>query len=236
MPESSGLKGGLSFVLDGFPALVYRLRPFILAALAVFLVGAVMGAVWEPLGQLMIPSTYHTPKVGSAESPLVSAYIIGNNVRVALMAFAGGVTFGIATLLVIFNNGAMIGGVSVLIARLGESAGFWPSLAPHGVVELTAIIIAAGAGLRLGWSMVATGELRRGDSLKEGARDALGLALGTVPLFLAAGVVEGYVSFSRAPVSAKLTVAALAACALVAYLSRGRGAARPSSPPGGTTR
>ncbi|HTV92123.1 MAG TPA: stage II sporulation protein M, partial [Verrucomicrobiae bacterium] len=81
-----------------------------------------------------------------ATSPAMATAIITNNVKVAIFAFAGCVTLGLVTLYVILFNGLMLGAVGALFTNAGFGADFWATVAPHGVIELTAIQIAGAAG------------------------------------------------------------------------------------------
>ncbi len=235
--ETVGLRSVLDFLWTGFPALVYQRRVCILAATATALLGVLCALLWPDLGRTMVPSSYRTPRMDPALSPLAAVLITANNVQVALRAFAGGITLGAFTLYVLFMNGVMLGGVSSLIAAIGESSRFWPSIYPHGVIELTAIMIAGGAGLRVGWALVSPGDYTRQEALRQAGMDAIRLAIGTVPLFVVAGTIEGYVSFSSLPAVDKLGLGTLAAAALFLYLARGKEAVGSASrPPGGMAR
>ncbi len=82
-----------------------------------------------------------------AFSPAMASYIITNNVKVAAIAFAGGMTGGLLTGWIILTNGLMLGALGALYVKAGFGADFWATIAPHGVIELSAIQIAGGAGL-----------------------------------------------------------------------------------------
>ena len=90
-------------------------------------------------------------------SPAMSSLIITNNVQVAAMAFAGGITGGLLTAWIILTNGLMVGALAALYAKAGFGADFWATIAPHGVIELSAIQIAGGAGLVLAGGLPASG-------------------------------------------------------------------------------
>jgi uncharacterized membrane protein SpoIIM required for sporulation len=124
----------------------------------------------------------------------LSGFILSNNVRAALAAYALGITLGLGTIAVLFLNGTMLGvflGVGASHGALGDMVAV---VAPHGVLELSAFMIAGGAGLVIGASLVAPGELTRAQSLLRGARSAVRLAVGVVPLLGAAALVEGLLS------------------------------------------
>lgn len=153
-----------------------------------------------------------------AFSVAMAAQIITNNVRVAAMAFAGGMTAGLLTGWVILENGLMVGGTGALFARAGFGPDFWATIAPHGVIELTAIQIAGGAGLVLAGGYLRPGRARRGDALVAAARRAATLVLGVAMLLCVAGTIEGFVSPLRLPIPVRLAIGACTALALVSYL------------------
>jgi uncharacterized membrane protein SpoIIM required for sporulation len=162
-----------------------------------------------------------------AFSPLVSSEIITNNIRVAAIAFAGGMTCGVLTVWIILQNGLMLGGIGALFAHANFGLDFWATIAPHGVIELTAIQIAGGGGLLLAAAIVAPGRVRRGDALVRNARRAGTLVLGTAALLVVAGTIEGFVSPQRLSPQTRIAIGAFTAVALTLYFSR---AGRASAP------
>ncbi len=153
-----------------------------------------------------------------AIAPAMSTAIILNNVQVAALAFAGGMTLGVVTVWAILNNGLMMGGLGALFASRGFGLDFWATIAPHGVIELTAIQIAGGAGLLIAGAIVMPGRLRRIDALKRDARRAATLLLGVAGLLVVAGTIEGFFTPLHTPIAARLSVGALTAVLLIAYL------------------
>lgn len=149
--------------------------------------------------------------------PMMSSEIITNNIKVAMLAFAGGMTLGILTLWEILNNGLMVGALGALFAARGYGLDFWATIAPHGVIELSSIQIAGASGLLLAQAIVAPGRLRRIDALKANARRAGVLMLGVAGLLVVAGLIEGFVTPQRTTEVFRLGVGALTAVALIAY-------------------
>lgn len=127
-------------------------------------------------------------------SPTASSEIASNNIRVAILSFAYGVTFGLGTVYVLFLNGMMIGTIFGVCKRFGLFNNLLAFVAPHGVLELSAIFISGGAGLMMGVAMLFPGQLKRSDSLKLAAKQALGLFGGCIPMLLIAGTIEGFLS------------------------------------------
>jgi uncharacterized membrane protein SpoIIM required for sporulation len=153
-----------------------------------------------------------------AYAPAMSTMIITNNIKVAMIAFAGGMTLGVLTLWAILNNGLMVGGLGALFASKGFGTDFWATIAPHGVIELTSIQIAGAAGLLLAQAVIAPGRLRRIDALKANARRAGVLMIGVAGLLIIAGTIEGFVTPQRTSELFRFGVGALTAAFLIAYL------------------
>ncbi|HEY4441222.1 MAG TPA: stage II sporulation protein M [Candidatus Elarobacter sp.] len=154
-----------------------------------------------------------------AYSPAMASYIITNNIRVAAIAFAGGITGGILTGWMILENGLMVGVLGGLYQRAGFGADFWATIAPHGVIELTAIQIAGGAGLLLAAGYLRPGRIRRSEALVRAARRAATLVVGVALLLCIAGIIEGFISPQRWPIPARGAIGGATAVALVAYLA-----------------
>jgi uncharacterized membrane protein SpoIIM required for sporulation len=154
-----------------------------------------------------------------AFAPLVSSEIITNNIRVAITAFAGGITCGLLTFWIILENGLMVGGIGALYARAGFGLDFWATIAPHGVIELSAIQVAGGAGLLLAAAIVAPGRIRRIDALRSNAQRAGTLILGTAAMLVVAGTIEGFISPQRLDPLVRLSIGALTAIAVALYVS-----------------
>ncbi|MGQ0538919.1 MAG: stage II sporulation protein M, partial [Gemmatimonadaceae bacterium] len=159
--------------------------------------------------------------------PVMASRIIANNVQVTFAAFALGLTLGIGTLLVLLTNGVAIGGVMGLYTSKGIASLLLKFVAPHGVLELTAICIAGGGGLLLAAAIWLPGERTRRQALVENSRRAIQLIGVSSVLLVVAGTLEGFISpIPTWSLGAKLAVAAASAVALVLYIGPGRGRGR----------
>lgn len=152
-------------------------------------------------------------QVGSSE-------ILTNNIQVAFLAFAMGALAGIGTIYVLAFNGMMIGGVIGACFRTSPAFGqeLLAFMVGHGVVELSCIFIAGGAGLMIGYSMLNPGEHSRADSLKISGVKAVKLAVGCAFLLVGAGIIEGFLSPSSLPVFVKYATGISTGAAMFAYL------------------
>lgn len=148
----------------------------------------------------------------------MSAFIITNNIKVAVFAFAGGiVTLGLFTIYELTLTGLMVGGLGALFAQAGFGADYWATIAPHGFIELTAIQIAAAGGLLLAGGVLNPGRLRRQDAIAKNGRRAGVLIAGVVAMLCVAGMIEGFFSPLRFSIAVRAGVGALTALGLIAY-------------------
>src|SRR5206468_9719537 len=122
-----------------------------------------------------------------------------HNIQVTIYTFALGATCGIGTLFYLAFNGANIASVLALTYRAGFGNDLVTFMVGHGVVELSCIFIAGGAGLLIGSALIMPGDLTRGDALKSRGLEAIYLVVGCVPLLVVAGIIEGFIS--TAPIS-----------------------------------
>jgi uncharacterized membrane protein SpoIIM required for sporulation len=146
--------------------------------------------------------------------------ILTNNILVSFMAFAYGAFFGIGTLYVLVMNGLSIGGVLGVCYKVNPE--FGNSLATfmvgHGVIELSCIFIAGGAGLLIGYSLINPGDLTRAQALKKNGLEAARLAIGCACLLVVAGIIEGFLSPSSLPAFVKIGTGILSGVAMYSYL------------------
>ena len=154
-----------------------------------------------------------------AVKPLASSAIMTNNLSVAFTAFAAGITAGIGTMYMIVFNGLLIGVIGTACAQARMSLQLWSFVAPHSVLELPAIFISAGAGLRIATGLLFPGTLPRRESLVVAGREAVQLVLGCVPMLFIAGIIEAFLSPTELSAGMKFLFAAALLILLAAYLS-----------------
>jgi uncharacterized membrane protein SpoIIM required for sporulation len=147
-----------------------------------------------------------------------ASFIMTNNIRVAILAFAGGTLLGLLTLFILAQNGLMLGILAGAAQALGFATNLWGFIAAHGTIELSVIFICGGAGMQLGWSLVRPGLLTRRAALVLATRRAAYLLLGCIPLLVIAGTIEGFISPSDLPLSVKLLVSLASGLLLYGYL------------------
>jgi uncharacterized membrane protein SpoIIM required for sporulation len=208
-------------------------RLVLFAALLLFggvALGYLFAYINYPLARLFIPDALRDGVGDTIEqgaearslmasiAPALSAGITANNIQVALMAFAGGMTFGVLTVYAMVYNGLLIGALAGVFAKAGESVPFWSLIIPHGALELPAIILAGASGLLLARALVSPGDVPRTTALTRVAPDAVKLVLGTIPLFIVAGIIEGFLTPAEVDPVVKLIFGGLMTLALLAYV------------------
>ena len=235
--------GILHFYRDVYPQIFRQTFRYTATAFALFAAGAVLGAVLTAvrpefmhrvLGPRMVETIEQhkmwTESIVSIK-PVASSGIMTNNLSVAFMAFAMGITAGLGTAYMLIFNGLMLGVIATACWLSDMSLPLWSFVAPHGVLELPAIFIAGGAGLMIARGLLFPGVLTRRDALVQSGALAVRLLLGVIPMLVVAGVIEGFLSPSRLPLFTKLFFAAVMAALLVSYLlSRPKRATAGSAP------
>jgi len=147
-----------------------------------------------------------------------ASMIMTNNIQVTIYTFAFGAMFGLGTLFFLAYNGANFGSVMALTYNAGFGNDLVTFAIGHGVVELSCIFIAGGAGLLIGTALIMPGDLSRADALKTNGMEAVRLMLGVALLLVVAGLIEGFVSPAAIDPRIKYSIAALTGLAMYAYL------------------
>jgi uncharacterized membrane protein SpoIIM required for sporulation len=230
-PASSGL---WYFFRTTFPQTFRENAAYCLVALLLFSGGGIVGAaltVRDPDFKLKLLGSEMVDTIDRHEmwthsivgvKPLASSRIMTNNMGVAFMTFAAGITGGLGTIYLMVFNGLLIGVIGTACGMAGMSLPLWSFVAPHGALELPAIFIAGGAGLRLGQGLLFPGFLPRRHSLALAGREAVKLVLGCIPILIIAGIVEAFISPTDLAISMKFSLAAALFALLTLYLMSGK--------------
>ncbi len=220
-----------SFFGRDFPQAVRDELKFVGAAAGLLATGVVLGLttlLLQPgLADLFVPEALQryvaekrlwTDAIGLPPSE-IATQILTNNLQVSVGAFALGITGGIGTVFILLNNGVFLGATLAHCFNGGVGPGLLVFMSAHGFVELSVICLCGGAGLIVGHALVVPQERPRGEVLRERARRAVQLVLGSAPFLAAVGVVEGYVSPGHVvPAPLKLVLGASLGAAFWAYL------------------
>ncbi len=235
------LRGAVRYLFTDVPREVRRsAAPIALAALLLFgpaLIAAVGVARSPALAAKLLPSSMlqraedGVRRAREGEGyiddpqllrPVMASSIVTNNVQVTFAAFAGGVTAGLLTILLLVLNGISLGSVVGLYASKGIASLLLAFVAPHGVLELFAICVAGGGAFLVAAGMLLPGQRSRGRALVENARRAIRLIAASTFLLVMAGTLEGFVSpIPWWPLEGKLAVSGVTLLFLVMYLRGG---------------
>jgi uncharacterized membrane protein SpoIIM required for sporulation len=211
----------------GIPRAFRERRKYVLLSLGIMAAGAVAGWLAVDLrpdlrASLIPQSGFDQLARGQVSAlpsaPLLGTVIITNNIKVAAVCFLGGALVGLPTALILAANGWMLGTIAAAVHQGGYDVAFWSLIVPHGVLELSIIVIAGATGLYVGDAILRPGLLGRGEAFTRAAQGSLGLAAGTASLLVVSGILEAYVSPSGLPAGVKLLIGAVIGAALYSWL------------------
>jgi uncharacterized membrane protein SpoIIM required for sporulation len=228
--EKSSAGGIVHFYRYSYPQIFRNNLGLINTAFLLFVMGALAGlllAMTRPdfLHAFLPPGIletidHHKMWTDSVVSiaPAASSGIMTNNISVSFMTFAGGITAGVFTVYSLLYNGVRLGAIGAACWLGGMSLPLWSFVAPHGVLELPAIFIAGGAGLRLAQGLLFPGLYSRRDALVKSGSEAVRLVMGVVPVLIVAGLIEGFISPSTLGWQWKFALAGSVAVIFYSYL------------------
>jgi len=217
------------FFLRQLPAALYRVRWMLLAVAAGFLAVTALVATWiagDPaavaaLGDSADLEYYAEEEFTSYYSENPAAVFAGtvwtNNAWIAAQCVLFGVT-GIWPLMVLVQNAVGIGTAAAVMFAFDRGDIFFSFILPHGLLEITAVLVAGAAGLQIFWAWVAPGPRSRGEALASAGRSLGTIAIGLVFVLALSGVIEGFVTPAPWPVPLKITIGAAALAAFLAYM------------------
>lgn len=224
------LRAAGRFFTDTFPAALWRIRWYVLVSFVLTFGPAVALGVWLPNSPAALEATaspamraayideqsnhYYTDK----PSAQFATEVFTNNVQVAIFAFAAGILLCLPTAFILLNNGANLGLAVGLFAAVGKLKLLFGLLIPHGLIELTSVVVAGAAGLCLGWTIIDPGDRRRRDALAEEGRRSIVLVMGTGCTLLVAGIIEGFVTGSKLPTALRVGIGVVVEVAFLLYV------------------
>jgi len=217
-------------VFNELPATMRAQLPWTGAAFGLFMLFALgtyaIGLAFPEIAQNALPEDTRQQlaqrqlwtNIPEGYRPVAGPLIITNNVRVAVVLFAGGMTAGVLTVFGLASNGAMLGTIFAVVQSYGLAGGLLSFISGHGVLELSAIFLSGGAGLRLAWAILRPGDRSRGDALRLGAAQAARVMLLVIPVLGVAGLIEGFVSPSDASEVVKAAIGVFTGALLWGYI------------------
>jgi uncharacterized membrane protein SpoIIM required for sporulation len=219
----------LRYIAYDFPMLLKEYRWFILSSFACFAIGFIVSIILTRMNvanaSMFLPQNLiDAAKGGPSGStqwnyPLMSSYIMVNNISVSLKAFVMGITLGLGTIYLLFFNGALLGALTALIYNYGNPINYWSLILPHGIIELTAIFISGAAGLIIAKSILLPGEYSRKHALIKASKKSISLIVGVIFMLIIAGIIEGFFTPLNISAVSKLIFAAISGIILILYFS-----------------
>jgi len=219
-----------TFFSSTFPAAVWSARRFIAASTVAFFAPAVAIGVWiansDAALEAIAPPAFREAYVNedfeayysSGPAAEFATEVLVNNIQVSFVAFVIGIAWMIPTLFILAFNGANGGIAAGMFYAVGEEAKFWGLVLPHGLLEISAIIVAGGAGMSMGWSLINPGDRPRSTALVEEAKRSASIIIGLIIVFIIAGLIEGFVTPSPFDTWTRITIGAAACIAFWAYV------------------
>lgn len=233
-------RSAVEFLLAGFPRLVRGQSRCMWAALALFalpLIGMfvlmqvrpeLIHGVLDPQQIAQVERMYdpadprHTLGRDSGTDWAMFGVYIMNNISIGLRTFASGLLLGVGSMLVLMSNGITIGATFGHLQQIGYGDPLWRFVVGHAPFELTAIVIAGGAGLQLGLNWIAPGRRRRRDALVAAGITGARLCLGVAFMLLVAAFIEAFWSSTQSvPAAVKYGVSAVLWALVLGWLWRG---------------
>ncbi len=212
-----------------FPAAVWHLRKTIgVAALATFLPALALGlwlgndvdslnALDDEASQAAYVDEQFEDYYSSEPAAEFATAVLLNNIRVSFTAFGAGILFGVGTLFILAFNGANLGVAWAVFIAAGQQSKFFGLIIPHGLLELSAIVLAGAAGMSIGFAMLAPGDRHRSAALAEEARRAIVVVIGLILVFIVAGLIEGFVT-PGLPAIPRITIGVAVEAVFVTYI------------------
>lgn len=222
----------LSYLSTIFPNLISQFKWYVVSAFLVFMFGFTLSLIMvfvnidtahfflpqyivESIQSDSIGSNHWDPSI----YPVLSSYIMINNISVALYAFVLGVTLGIGTLYVLFKNGALLGALTGLVYLFSDPYIYWSLILPHGILELFAIFVSGGAGFLIAKSILIPKQYSRKHSIIKGSKEAISLMGGVIALLIIAGTIEGFFTPLNISPTVKLVFSLATLLLLLIYLA-----------------
>jgi uncharacterized membrane protein SpoIIM required for sporulation len=217
------------FVLLQLPAALYRLRWITLAVAVVTVVVAWLYASWALNNPQVLANFGSDADLQQlADKDFVDYYssnpaasfagqVWTNNAWIAAQCIAFGI-LGVYVPYIVLQNAQNVGVSAAVMFAYDKGDVFFLYILPHGLLELTAIFVAAAGGLRIFWAWIAPGARTRGQALAEDGRALFTVAIGLVFVLLVSGIIEGFVTPAPWPWPVKIGIGAAALLAFLAYM------------------
>ncbi|PKM51824.1 MAG: hypothetical protein CVV02_04230 [Firmicutes bacterium HGW-Firmicutes-7] len=229
--KKSSFKEFRAYFTGGFAKRIQDNKNYIIAAFLIFIAGFILSYILVLTdinnAQFFLPGEYIQQTDWELSDSawkeeqffFLSSYVTINNIGVAIKAFVLSITAGVLTTYILFVNGALLGALTSLVAQNSSNIlYYWALILPHGIIELSAIFISGGAGLRVGKALLIPGQYKRKDALIKNAKEAVMLMPGVILMLIMAGLIEGFLTPANISITFKLIFAAGTAISMVLYM------------------
>lgn len=218
------------FFSETFPAAAWTCRRALAVAALLLFVPAFAVGVWlsasgktrdaaiDPQTQELLAESQFEDYYSSQAASGWAFQLFTHNIQVGVMAYGGGALGGLGGAYLLVTNGAHIGTAAAVMHSHDRGAQFWGLITPHGLIELTAVVVASGAGLRIAWAMFVPGERTRGEALAEEGLRSVTLVLGAMVMFVVAGFTEAFVTPSALPTWGRVGIGVIIEAAALTWM------------------
>lgn len=222
----------IDFFAREFPSAVWASRTFVAIAAVLLFAPAIYVGAWLANSDVALNATAPEAERAAYVDEDFEAYyssdpaaefstaVLVNNIQVSFLAYALGIFATVGTVVVLVYNGVFVGEAAGIFHAAGESGRFWGLILPHGLIELTAVCVAGGAGLKLGWALISPGDRSRTEAVAEEGRTSVAILIGLTLVFIVAGLIEGFVTPSGLPTMARVAIGVGAEVAFLGYVAR----------------
>ena len=217
------------FFSISFPGAVWHIRKAVLVSFLALALPWAATAIWlgndaealdlaidEETRNALVERDFEEYYSSSAAEEFAVKVLV-NNIQVSFLAYALGVTFGLGTLFILAFNGFNVGASHGVFIAAGAQGTFFGLITPHGLLELSAVIIAGAAGLSMGWALVRPGDRTRARAFGIEGRRSIAVIIGLVLAFIVAGFIEGFIT-PGLPLWPRIGVGASIWLAFVTYI------------------
>jgi len=229
-PRSNPGRALVAFFTTTFPAATYTARRQV--AVAVFLLfvpaiplgfwmasnGAARDAAIDRETQELVAEREFEEYYKSSPAESWAFELFTHNIRVSVLAFGLGAAGGVGAIWQLLNESARLGTIAAVMHTQGQGARFWGLITPHGLIELTSVCLAAGAGFRITWAAIVPGDRTRTAAVAEEGQRAIAIVLGTMVLFVVAGFTEAFVTPSSLPTALRVAIGVVIELAALTWL------------------
>ncbi|MEN8906338.1 MAG: stage II sporulation protein M [Clostridiales bacterium] len=228
LKKPSKLKSTYIFFTKEFPLLILEMKYYFLISFLIFFSGFLISFIFTfenpDYSLAFIPEKYASIDFSKSKVDITlsnaafASNVLTNNIKVGIFAFSLGITLGIGTTWILIKNSFVFGSLAALAFKQNLNLIFWSQVLPHGILEIFSILICGTSGLIMGYSLINPGEYSRKNSLIHKGKIAIKLTLGTIPIFIIAALVEGFITTNKWSDPTKIAFSIFTLILIFAYI------------------